>query len=237
MMKKVGVKKLTPAFVAVAVALLIMNGVWGRYASGQDGAAAEQVELRDALRRGGLREAARIKGHYVAEFDPHWDFGLFDIEMLAKNSAAVIVGVPTKIIGGRLTPSGQSIVTDYEVRVKEVFKGSASEGSTVTVSLPGGLVTFDDGTTAELKPREFEPMKLGATYTLFLSESDNTRGVYILSGGPQGLVEIVDDTKVKSHGRSTDPISEESKGKDKDTFLKEVRDKAYKWPLPGKCCR
>lgn len=236
-MKKAGVKKATLAFAAMAVALLVMSGMWGRYASGQEGAAAEQTELRDALRRGGLREAAKIKGHYVAEFDPHWDFGLIDVEMLAKNSAAVVLGVPTKIIGGRLTSSGQRIVTDYEFKVKEVFKGSVSKGDAVTVSLPGGSVTFGDGTTAELKPREFEPMKLGVTYTLFLSESDNNSGVYDLSGGPQGLVEIVDDTKVKSHGRPTDPINEESKGKDKDTFLKEVRDKAYKWPLPGKCCR
>jgi hypothetical protein len=136
-----------------------------------------------------------------------------------------------------LSQSGQTILTDYEVEVSEVFKGSASVGSLITVALPGGLVEFEDGTTAELKALEFEPMKLGATYTMFLSESAATPNVYTLSGGPQGLVEIVNDGTLKSHGRPTDPVSHESKSKDKETFLKEVRNKSAKWPLPGKCCQ
>jgi hypothetical protein len=223
--------------VSLVAALLGISSMWSRYVSGQNSAHDDYREVRDALRRGGLREAARVKGHYVGDFDPHWDFGRFDIEALTKNSAAVVVGVPSKIVGSRLVSHGQLIVTDYEVKVQEAFKGSVSEGSTITVSLPGGKVEFEDETSAELRAREFEPMRVGATYTIFLSESNDNPGVYTLSGGPQGLVEIVNDTTLKPHGRPADPVSEETKGKGKDDFLKEVRSKAEKWPLPGKCCQ
>jgi len=219
--------------------LLTMLGVGSRWrgdASGQSSAAGDLTEVRDALRRGGLREAARIKGHYVGEFDPHWDYGRFDVETLAKSSAAVIVGVPVKKVGSRLSPSGQTILTDYEVEVREVFKGSVSAESSVIVAMPGGLVEFEDGTTAEIKTPSFGPLKLKATYTMFLSESNVAPQGYVLSGGPQGLLEIVDDGTVKSYGRPTDPVSEESKGSDKKNFLRKVREQSEKWPLPGKCC-
>lgn len=219
--------------------VVTVSGVGGRWwgdASGQNSAAGDRIEVRDALRRGGLREAARVKGHYVGEFDPHWDYGSFDVETLAKNSAAVIVGVPVKKVGSRLSPSGQTILTDYEIEVSEVFKGPVSVGSSVIVALPGGLVEFGDGTTAEIKTPNFEPLKLRATYTMFLSESNAAPNGYALSGGPQGLLELVDDRTVKSYGRPTDPVSEESKGKDRKNFLRKVREQSEKWPLPGKCC-
>lgn len=236
LMQNNAAKKVLIAF-SIAVTTLVISSAWGRYASGQDSAADDQTTVRDALRRGGLREAARIKGHYVGEFDPHWDFGRFDIETLAKNSAVVIVGVPIKEVGSRLSPSGQTILTDFEVKVVQVFKGAVTASSSVIVSLPGGSVKFDDGTTAELRTPGFEPMKMEATYTMFLSESSASPNNYILSGGPQGLVEIVNGRTLKPHGRPTDPVSEESKGKDKETFLKEVRAKSEKWPTPGKCCQ
>lgn len=232
-MKAGEVKRILVA-VSIVVAMLVIGSM---YVSGQHSDPNEHEAVRDALRRGGIREAARIKGHYVGEFDPHWDFGRFDIETLTKNSAVVIAGIPAKKMGTRLSSSGQTILTDYEIKVGEVFKGPVSARDSITVSLPGGFIDFGDGTTAEVKTPEFEPMKLGATYTMFLSESDDRPDIYMLSGGPQGLVEIVNDTTLKSHGRPTDPVSKESKGKDKDTFLKEVRSKSEKWPLPGRCCR
>jgi hypothetical protein len=78
--------------VSIVVTTLLLSSAWGQYASGQNSASDDHDAVRDALRRGGIREAARIKGHYVGEFDPHWDFGRFDIEALAKNCAAVILG-------------------------------------------------------------------------------------------------------------------------------------------------
>jgi len=42
--------------------------------------------------REGLRGAAKLRGIYVAEINPHWDWGKFDLEGLTKGSAAVVVG-------------------------------------------------------------------------------------------------------------------------------------------------
>lgn len=197
-------------------------------------------EVINALRRGGVREAAKLKGQYVGDFDPHWDFGLFDIEALTKNSTAVVVGHVVKKLGGRLSDSGNVIFTDYEVVVNETIKGGLMNGSTITIALPGGSIEFDDGTSAEQRTPEFEHVKPGSGCTLFLTKGMESGDVYTLTGGPQGLVEIMSDGTLKAHGRPTDPIALETKdpnkGKNKDTFIKEVRRNAVKWPSPGKCC-
>ena len=204
--------------------------------SSAQNAQADKRELVQVLRRDGLRGAAKLKGHYVADFDPHWDFGAFDIESLTKNSAAVIVAVAGRNLGGHLTEDGQMILTNFEVIVRENIKGDIIEGSTVIVSLPGGRVQFEDGTTAELRTPTFEHLKTGGSYTFFLGEAENVPGVYTPTGGPQGLVELSDNGSVKSHGRDRDPIAKQAKDMDKQTFLKDVREQAKKWPNKGKCC-
>ncbi len=197
---------------------------------------ADQQEMVQVLRREGLRGAARVKGHYVADFDAHWDFGLFDAEALTKNSAAVVVGVAGKSLGGHLTESGLAIVTDYEVVVKDTIKGDVIPGTTIVVSLTGGRVDFEDGTSAELRTPKFEHVKGGDSYTFFLTEVDNSPGKFTLTGGPQGLVELASDGSVKSHGRDEDPIAQQIKVKNKQAFLQDVKDAAKKWPKKGKCC-
>jgi len=196
----------------------------------------DQTAIRDALRRDGLRGAAKLKGHYVEDFDPHWDFGQFDTETLTKNSAVVLVGVASRKIGAHLTESGLTILTDYEVAVQESFKGNVSSYTTVVVSLPGGTVDFGDGTSAELRTPTFEHFKIGVTYTLFLSDVDKSPGKYTLTGGPQGLVELSNNGTVKAHSRDTDPIAKETKEASVQSFLKSVREFAKKWPGKGKCC-
>jgi len=206
--------------------------------STQNPQADEAKVLVQTFRNDGLRGAAKLKGHYIADFDPHWDFGRFNIESLTKNSAAVVVGVVGQDLGGHLTESGKVILTNYEVVIQEVIKGEVLEGTNVIVSLPGGRVQFEDGTTAELRTPTFEHVKPGGTYTFFLSEVEKSPGTYTLTGGPQGLVELIDSGVVKSHGRDTDPIAEQTTGKDKDrqSFLMDVREQAKKWPKKGKCC-
>jgi hypothetical protein len=209
----------------------------GQQANRQGAAPDEMIQLRDALRRGGYREAARVKGRYVGDFDPHWDFGLFDIESLTKNSVTVVVGVATRQSPGRLTAGGQLIVTDYEISVRETIKGSVIAGEKIWVSLPGGKMEFEDGTSAELRTPDFEHIKAGRTYTLFLTEDQSEAGMLTLTGGPQGLVQMsADGAHVSSHGRSADPVFREVKDLDAESFLREVRKQAYKWPQPGKCC-
>jgi hypothetical protein len=195
------------------------------------------IQIRDALRRGGYREAAKVKGHYVGEFDPHWDFGLFDIESLTKNSVVVVVGVATGALPSRLAANGQLIVTDYEISVRETIKGKGLAGGKIKVSLPGGKMEFEEGTSAELRTPQFEQIKVRRTYTLFLTEDQTEPGVFTLTGGPQGLVEIATGgAPVKSYGRPTDPVFEEVKELDAESFLHLVRSQGKKWPQPGKCC-
>lgn len=112
--------------VVVLISMISISRAQTRLSRSQESAANDFREVRDALRRGGLREAAKLKGHYVGDFDPHWDSGRFDIEALTKNSMAVVVGTVVKKLGGRLADEDQLILTDYEVVVDETIKGVPS---------------------------------------------------------------------------------------------------------------
>jgi hypothetical protein len=203
----------------------------------------DSVALRKAVMREGLRGAAKLRGNYVEELDPHWDWGRFDVESLTKDSAGVIVGRFTKKLDAHLKGSWV-IYTDYEVSVEEIVKGDLKQGETIFVSLPGGRITFEDGTSAEQTTPKFEHPHIGRAYTLFLTEDaakllteDAAKpSVFFLSGGPQGMFDIEDSAGVKSHGRSDDPGAVETKGKSREAFMNDLREKGRKWPKPGKCC-
>ena len=192
--------------------------------------------LKEAYARGGLHEVAKLKGGvYVYERDPNWKYGNFDIESLTKNSAAVIVGRFTKKLDGRLVDK-IVIFTDYEVAVDELVKGDLKQAKTIVVTVPGGRVFFDDGTSAEQLTPKFEQPHIGRAYTLFLMEEPAVPSVFFLSGGPAGLFDIEDSASVKSHGRPDHVEAVETKGKSRDEFMKKVREDARKWPKPGRCC-
>lgn len=226
--------------VVLLIALIGISRTTAQLPRAQETAGNDFRAVRDALRRGGLREAAKLKGHYVGDFDSHWDSGRFDIENLTKNSMVVVVGTVVKKRGARLSDEDQLILTDYEVVVNETMKGGPVKGDTITIALIGGSLEFDDGTSAELRTPKFEHVKPGSAYLLFLGESTNGPNEYTLTGGPQGLAEIMIDGTLKSHGRPTDPIALETKdpntGKNKSSFIREVRKAVVKWPGPGKCC-
>jgi hypothetical protein len=226
--------------VIVLISLIRIGRASAQISEPQERASNDSLELVEALRNGGIKAAAKLKGRYIFDFDAHWNMGRFNSEALTRKSMVVVVGAVVKKVGGRLDESGHLIVTDYEVVVDESIKGSLTKGGTITISLPGGSVQFDDGTSAEQMTPGFEHVKPGSQYTLFLSDGADGSKVYDLTGGPQGLVEIKSDGTLKSHGRPTDPIALETedpkKGK-KESFLNEVRKGAAKWPDPGKCCR
>jgi hypothetical protein len=202
----------------------------------KDKSGEDFTALRDALRRDGLRGAAKLKGNYVASFDPHFDFWLFSIETLTKNSSAIIVGKPQKRLDSRLSKDGGTIYTDYEVAVEEAMKGLAKDVKTVVVRLPGGRVYFADGTSAEILTPHFEDVRIGDLYTFFLTKVDQYPDGFDLVGGATGLVEIQDSSRVKSRGQEADPILIETKDEGRDSFLRQVREQTQKWPAPGKCC-
>jgi hypothetical protein len=226
----------------IAATFLVVSGRSSRPSQPAQQTAAQQnqgnndaIALRNALRRGGLREAAKLKGNYIEEFDPHWDWGQFSVEELTKNSTAVVVGRFTKKLDTRLL-AGKVIFTDYEVAIDEVVKGNVSKAKTIVVGLVGGRMDFEDGTSAEQTTPKVDPILIGRAYTLFLTQEEIAPSVFVLTGGPQGAVDIEDSTNVRSHGRLEDRSAREMKGKNRESFLKDVRENARKWPKPGKCC-
>lgn len=196
----------------------------------------EIIALRQAIRQGGLRAAAKLKGNYVLEYSPHWDWGRFDLETLTKGSTAVIVGRFTKKAKTRLSGEGLMIFTDYEVSVDELVKGEIKQSETIVVTLPGGRVSFEDGTSAEVTTPSFEHPQIGRSYTLFLMTETAVPSVFFLAGGPQGMFDLEDSSGVKSHGLPEDLTAVETRGKSREAFMKTVRELARKWPQPGKCC-
>jgi hypothetical protein len=196
----------------------------------------EHKKLAEAIRRGGYREAARIKGHYVGTVDPNWDWASFNLETLTKSSAAVVVGVPERS-KGELSPNGDMVMTTYDVKVEETLKGPLGVDVIFKVALPGGRVDFDDGTSAEIQTPEFERMVEGKKYLLFLYANRNGSDVFLLTGGPQGLFELKTTGAIKPHGRSTDPGVKEVQSMNADGLREKVRIYAHMWPDSGQCCK
>lgn len=220
----------------IAVTTLAFAQVKKPVAKAQEGSYEESRALVEALRREGLKGAAKIKGDYVMVVDPHPDWLSFDLEALTRNSEAVILGVPLKN-ECKLSANNQLIVTEYDVAVQEVLKGSLQPGVTIKVAVMGGKVKFEDGTTAEVRTPGLKKMVHGKTYALYLSLYPVRSPVYDLTAGPQGMIELLDDgSGVISQARETDPVKKQLKDKDKGTFLKEARQLAKQWPQPGKCC-
>jgi hypothetical protein len=203
----------------------------------QDNANAdERQKMVDAIRRGGYREAAKIKGHYVGTVDPYWDWASFDLETLTKSSVAVVIGVP-ETSKGQLNSNGDMIMTQFDLRVKETMKGAVAENSVIKVALPGGRVDFEDGTSAELVTPDFERMVQGRKYLLFLYANRNGSDVYLLTGGPQGLFELKGQAGVKAHARASDPAVKEVKDLNEDSLREKVKELAHKWPESQQCCQ
>jgi hypothetical protein len=178
-----------------------------------------------------------MKGELVVN-RPATTFVKFDLDSITKKSAAVVVGTAISNVS-RLSPDGQQITTDYQVQVQEVLKGKVEEGGNIEVSLPGGRVVFEDGTSAQVNITGFRKMENGKTYVLFLSERGPEHSSFAVTGGPQGIFEVVDGgTSVKPHGNSLDPLALKYKdAKEAKSFLKQARRAAKMWPEPSACCK
>ena len=231
----------TKVFLTTAVAVVaLMVGFsgWTRSQNPTPTATPTQDEhnrLVDAVRRGGLREAARIKGSYAATKNASWDAVFADTESLTSHSALVVVGVPVKSVS-HLSSNGADVFTDLTVTVRETLKSDLVPPVTaITVTVLGGHVTFDDGTSVDIQTPDLEIRELG-TYLFFLSEKD-AQGLYHIIGGSQGVFELRQGGVVIPHGRKTDLVVQKYKEAKVEDFLKEVRRAVEKWPANHKCCR
>src|SRR5687767_7040966 len=176
---------------------------------------SRQQEL--ALREGGIRAAVKVTGHYVGPAEFHDHLIALGLDTLVHDSTAVVVGT----IGDnrcRLSADGKVITTDYTVTVVESLKGAAAVGSTVTVSIPGGRVEFEDGTWAELVAEDFILPQSGQRFVLFLGPSKyrpaedvqkqaGPLGVLSPRFGSQGVFYVTPDLlRVYPRGRRVDLV-------------------------------
>lgn len=223
------------ALLVLAAAALSAAVVGGRASKPQD-VPSERRAQTAAARRGGYRELARLKGEIVADI-PANSHVKFDLDTITKKSAAVVIGTAVSNVC-RLSPDGQQITTDYQVQVQEVLKGKGVHAGAIEVSLPGGRMVFEDGTSAQVNTPGFRRMENGKTYVLFLSERAPGRKSYAVTGGPQGIFEIVDDgASVRPYGNARDLIAQKYKDeKEARNFLKDARKAAKLWPEPSACC-
>lgn len=172
-----------------------------------------------------LKERAKQVGRYISDQPPNRVGAFVGLSDLARNSSAVIIGIPQENVSA-LSPDGRSITIDYKVRVMYVYKGAAREGDIVTVSLPGGRVGFDDGSTAEIRTSWFKKMMDGKAYALFLTATPRP-GIFVTTGEAQGLFEVPkraeDGMIVQAHtGLLNDPVAKYHNG-DAREFFKELR--------------
>jgi hypothetical protein len=182
-----------------------------------------------ALRKGGLREAAKLKGHYVG-IERTSDWGKYSLNSLTQASSYIVVGSPilssAKVVG----TDKDRIVTEHLVRVDQLLKGKLHENTLITVAIPGGKVTFEDGTSAEIKTPDFGPIEEFGNYVLFLSPSNDTANVFVLTGAGQGLFELSSESLVKPRGNKADTV-QKHKNQKISLFLEQIRKIVEKNPV------
>jgi hypothetical protein len=192
-----------------------------------------QDELVTAVRKGGLREGARIKKRFVSsESTTGW--AKYDLESLTSHSAAVIMGTPLNSVAS-LTANGERITTEYKIKVSRVFKGKVEKDALIRVVVPGGKVIFEDGTSAEILTPDLGPITKNQTYVLFLRPSaDDTEG-FRLTGGGQGLFEVPSAAwGVKPLGDKKDLV-QRHKDQTVNDFLEEIERAVKKYPETSMC--
>ena len=89
----------------------------------------------------------------------------------------------------RLNPHGNTIRTDYEFAIESVVYGKVEKGQ-ITVSLPGGMVRYEDGSVVEHMVPEYRRMVNGSAMILFLRRDE--AGRFAPATGPTSLFEVAE---------------------------------------------
>lgn len=154
---------------------------------------------------------------------------------MTSHSANIVVGTPLDG-AAYLSQDGETIVTDYRFKVLTPLKGNLGSQEIVVVSLPGGKVVFDDGTSAEMKTPDLQGMIRGETYAVFLSPRVTPRGGFTVTGMGQGLFELNSESQsVKPYGHPRDPV-QKHKGESVEQFLREIKSSVKRYPGVSACC-
>jgi hypothetical protein len=208
---------------------------------GKDAATQSSAQKRespdpviDAVRKGGLKEGARIKRRYVnSESTTGW--AKYDLESLTSHSGAVIMGTPLSSVSS-LTSNGERITTEYQIKISRIFKGQLQENGVIRVVVPGGKVIFEGGTSAEILTPDLGSITKNETYVLFLHLSKDNTEIFQLTGGGQGLFEVPSSAwGVKPLGDKKDLVQRHKDQSVKD-FLDEIQNAVKKYPATTACC-
>lgn len=158
------------------IGLSLIGTLWAANSSGifvsraaalpeQQSRVSEQIA--EALRTGGLREAAKVTGRFTREI-PGTDWGgPSTISEFVRLSTVIVLG-KTHSNRSRLDPDGDMIRTAYQFDVEAVLKGDRPGERQVVVVMLGGMVVFEDGSVAQLRvANSLRPIN-GEQYLLFL---------------------------------------------------------------------
>ena len=193
------------------------------------------IELANAVRKNGLKEAARLKGEYiVSERASGW--AKYDLENLTNDSSTIIVGTPV-LSTPKLSNSGEMILTEHQIRIDQTFKGNVQPNLVISLTVLGGKVKFEDGSTAEIQTPDQGPIELGKTYILFMSEKEKSiPSTFSLTGGGQGLFELRQDSTIEPRGEKVDTV-QIYKQKSVIAFTEEIKAIVKKHPGTSQCCK
>src|SRR5262249_8054254 len=137
----------------------------------------------------------------------------------------------------KLSDSGQQILTEHQVRVEQTLKGAVQPNHVITVTVVGGKVSFEDGTTAEIRTPDLGSINKGKTYIFCLRERQNASVDNCgLIGGGQGLFEITSDLMIEPRGEKVDTV-QRYKHAAATSFVEDIKAAVSKHPDPSPCCK
>lgn len=182
-----------------------------------------------AYRTGGLKAAAALTGSAIRNLHVGFSGRPYGREDLLTQTVLVVVGRPVSNVS-RLTADGMDIMLEYRVQPTSVLKGTRSLRD-ITVVIPGGRVSFPDGSWAQVNTPGFmwplpkheylwclKPAS-GETYAK-LQRDSSTGIVYEPAYGPLGIYSLTTDFVRPSGGRGSPLASEVLRARmDREAFL------------------
>jgi len=212
------------AFAIAAIIFVKKRGAATKPAASSNNGQQASRLLKDKAKRGG--------GKFIGSVDYDKASMKDSLEKLIADSESIVIAKVERNVS-KLSEAGDSAITSYQVVVEDVLKGQFQRGYTLAVSLPGGKVGFEDGSTAETQALWFKRMLNNKRYILFLEKSNGADG-FLTTGGPQGVFEIPGDgTVVSNSSLRDDPIRQHDKAKVKD-FIKKLEQATGKKDNNGK---
>lgn len=188
-------------------------------------------KIVDLLRQpNGLAEAAKLVGHFELNGQGRL-WGHPNLNALIDSSDLIVVGKLTSAVS-RLTDDGDDIWTDYELAPEKTIKGETL--GNVEFTVPGGLITFPNGTSAEIITVQWQQLQIGQQYAVLLQKSPRN-GRYDLANGLEALFTLsTHDGKVAPFasrgGKGSEPLANEVKNTSVSAFLQRLQSRVAAHP-------